>query len=388
MNPAAAEEITAPAGLYPFEAALLQIVRFGSPEVPALSAEAWGTVARLARWESLTPLVHAAVRGTDAPAAATVPPEVAAEMAAAHAASAGAVEGLYEQLSTVTGALRAATIPAVVLKGAALARGVYQDAALRPFSDLDLLVRVADVDRVHLALTSLGYAIAGGAPSDADRAWRHGRGYFDPQRRRVPVDVHWRYAGYPLMFPIDYEDVFARAILRSTGGVPGAMPSALDMVVALSVHFLRELWYGKAKLRYLRDITEVCGRGPVEWTRLERVVDASPLLRTPLFLAVAAAAALLRAPVPPDAIAALRPRRWRFLHRRLLGRVSRQMMRVERPVAAVTQVGLMRGLDAGVVDLTRWLWTLVAVPRPLAPSRRRWLRYLTGGPFRGVRPAD
>jgi hypothetical protein len=68
--------------------------------------------------------------------------------------------------------------------------------------------------------------------------------------------------------------------------------------------------------------------------------------------------------------------------------VTGQIMRVDRPLAAVGQVGLMRGLDAGIVEMMGWLWRLLAVPRPLAPSQRRWLRYLGGGQFTGARPID
>jgi hypothetical protein len=377
--------------MYSFETALLQMVRVGSPALPLLSPEEWQPVAQLARREHLTPLVYAAGRdaaGGGRDAAAAMPAETATALAEAYAASASASVELYRQLAGVGGALYAAGIPALLLKGAALARPVYQDAALRPFSDLDLLVHEADIDRVHLTLTGLGYDIGGGRPSDADRIWRHGRGYFDPTRRRVPVDVHWRYAGYPLLIPLDYDAVFARSPTFSVDGLPVGMPSAADMVVALSISFLRELWYGKPRLRYLRDIAEVCGRGRVEWARLSQVVDASPLLRTPLFLSVAGAAGLLGAPVPPETIALLRGRRGSIFRRRLLARVTGQIMRMDRPLAAVGQVGLMRGLDAGIVEMMAWLWRLLAVPRPLAPSQRRWLRYLGGGQFRGARPID
>lgn len=244
------------------------------------------------------------------------------------------------------------------------------------------------MDRLHLTLTGLGYDIAGGPPSEADRTWHHGRGYFDPARRRVNVDVHWRYAGYPLAIPLNYGAVFAGAETLDVEGVPVGMPAPADMVVALSIAFLRELWYGKPRLRYLRDVAEVCSGGRVQWPRLTAAVADCPLLRTPLFLSVAAAADLLGAPVSPDAVASLRGGRGSLLRRRLLARVSRRIMRVDPPLAAVGEVGVMRMLDAGVVGMMRWLWTLLAVPCPLAPSQRRWLRYLAGGQFTGARPID
>ncbi|MBI3976039.1 MAG: nucleotidyltransferase family protein [Armatimonadetes bacterium] len=369
---------------YPFETAFLRIVRF-APDVPSLSPEEWGPVAQLARRERLSPLAFAAVREARE---GIVPPGVAEALEAACGRAGAPAADLYRQLAEVTGALRSAGIDTVLLKGAALARFVYHDEALRPLTDLDLLVRHREIDRVHVTLTGLGYAIVGGRPSEADRTWRHGRAYYDPEGRRVPVDVHWRYAGYPHLMAVDYEGIFARTSTVLVHGHPAGVPSAPDMIVALSISFLRELWYGKPRLLYLRDITEVCGRRPVDWARLPQIQVETPLLASPLYLSLAAAAALLGAPVPPEALGALRPRRWPAVSQFLLARVTRNAMRQERAVAALLQVALMRGLNAGTADLLRWLWRLIAVPRPLAPSQRRWLRHLAGGRLTGPPPVD
>ncbi|MER3458636.1 MAG: hypothetical protein C4309_08450, partial [Chloroflexota bacterium] len=55
------------------------------------------------------------------------------------------------------GALEAASIPAIVLKGPALALTIYPDPALRVIGDLDLLVRREQVEQAMAALHSLGY---------------------------------------------------------------------------------------------------------------------------------------------------------------------------------------------------------------------------------------
>ena len=48
-------------------------------------------------------------------------------------------------------------IDVIPLKGPVLAEAVYPDAALRPFRDLDLLVRPEDRRRADVALRGLGY---------------------------------------------------------------------------------------------------------------------------------------------------------------------------------------------------------------------------------------
>lgn len=57
----------------------------------------------------------------------------------------------------VDGALRAAGVPALWLKGAALAHTVYPTPELRPMGDLDVLVPHADRERALAAVRAIGY---------------------------------------------------------------------------------------------------------------------------------------------------------------------------------------------------------------------------------------
>ncbi len=358
--------------LYPFEAALCGLVQ-PSPIVPAsLSREGWDAVLQLALREGMAPLVHAAVTGI---AAGRVPEPVLASAAWAYGRAAAEVAGACAQLSQILSAFQAAGVTPMLLKGAALARFVYADPALRPFGDVDVLVPFEQIDRAHTTLVQAGYAIHGGAPAPADRRWRHARGYYDPEGRRLPVDLHWRYAGYPLLVGIDYAAVFARARTAEVDGGPARVPSPEDLLLALSVHFQRDLWYRKPRLRYLRDVTEVVRRYQVDWERTVRSVQDAPLLRTPVYLTLAAASALLGAAIPRPAAEALRPPGRGWASDRLLARVCRNALRPESPAAAMAQVAWMRWLDSeSVAGYLRWMGGLVFAPRALAPGRRRWWR--------------
>lgn len=53
--------------------------------------------------------------------------------------------------------LRAAGIPSILLKGAAIATWLYDDGQLRPYSDIDLLVSPAQFEQAKQALAGLGY---------------------------------------------------------------------------------------------------------------------------------------------------------------------------------------------------------------------------------------
>ncbi|MDR7518882.1 MAG: nucleotidyltransferase family protein, partial [Armatimonadota bacterium] len=189
------------------------------------------------------------------------------------------------------------------------------------------------------------------------------------------VDVHWRYLGYPWLMPFDFEGVFARAAEASLGEELVLLAAPCDMVVATSAYFLRELWYGKPKLRYLRDLAELSVRSTVDWDRVINVAAATPRIRSPLYLTLVAAAGLLGAAVPEEVLERLRPRRQPWVTSRLKAAVSRNILRIESPIQAVGQVALMRWIDEpSLTAMLRWLLALLFVPRPLASSQRRWLQ--------------
>jgi len=64
---------------------------------------------------------------------------------------------LYAELSKVFRALKSKDIPIVILKGAALAEVIYQNIALRPMADIDLLAKGKDMWGADEVLLQLGY---------------------------------------------------------------------------------------------------------------------------------------------------------------------------------------------------------------------------------------
>jgi len=84
-----------------------------------------------------------------------------------------------------------AKIPVVVLKGGALCRLLYPEPALRPMSDLDLLVKPEDTERARKLLSDLGFRAPG---RQGGRAWLH---HHLPEARMeksgitVTVEIHY-----------------------------------------------------------------------------------------------------------------------------------------------------------------------------------------------------
>ncbi len=86
-----------------------------------------------------------------------IPAEVMRRLKRIYLANAMKNVKLYNELSKLLTMLQDDGISVIVLKGAAIAEAVYQNIALRPMSDIDLLVKGKDIWRVDGALLQLGY---------------------------------------------------------------------------------------------------------------------------------------------------------------------------------------------------------------------------------------
>lgn len=167
----------------------------------------------------------------------------------------------------------AAEVPVLVLKGAALAQLVYPDPALRPMSDLDLLVRPADAPRAQSVLARLGFQ----TPAPADQSLRHR--HLAPAVRsveglQIPVEIHYRLSSTYLDNLIAYAqarfrirmapsrrdwDLFDRLFERSTaftlGDITARTMGPQDMLPYLCQHLLSHVnVWDLARLIWMADL--------------------------------------------------------------------------------------------------------------------------------------
>ncbi len=116
------------------------------------------------------------------------------------------------QIQVVVDAFEAAGIPSVLLKGPALAWTVYPDPALRQSSDIDILVRPANVLVAENILESLGYACEQKFFHISEEAAHHET--FQAPDRELPIELHWSLDNVWNLFPNGYlDEVLARRIL-------------------------------------------------------------------------------------------------------------------------------------------------------------------------------
>ncbi|MEO8441610.1 MAG: nucleotidyltransferase family protein, partial [Betaproteobacteria bacterium] len=110
---------------------------------------------------------------------------------------------MVQELNSVLRTLEQAGIAAVPYKGPALALYLFQDVALRQFSDIDLLVPPHDALMAKRIMLTLGYVPRRAGSGFQDAAWVHVHYEFSfmaPQDRFV-LDINWRIVERVWFFP-------------------------------------------------------------------------------------------------------------------------------------------------------------------------------------------
>ena len=198
-------------------------------------------------------------------------------------------------------------VPVLVLKGAALAAGTYGDAGVRPMSDVDLLVPLAQVRTVA------GWLRAGGWQAQAhylacEEVAPEAEPAFNWQRGTEQLDLHWHVL-HRCTRPEVTQQFWDRARPLQLGGVATRQLAAEDMLLHLCSHGMQ--FSTQPPFRWLADVAWILRRAEgsgFDWTRVAEMAG-----RTGATLALqhglAYGAEELRLPVPGEVLARWRARR-------------------------------------------------------------------------------
>lgn len=154
---------------------------------PPMGAAVWKTLSETAQQNGLSGMFFRAI---EILGRSDVPVEVHDAGQDKFRRSALAQALAFRELEAVMQECAQATLPVVVLKGAALAQTLYPERALRPFGDLDVLIHRADAARLRERLLARGLVEAtvtyGFDPTI------YGEMAFYPTRTRdTMLDLHW-----------------------------------------------------------------------------------------------------------------------------------------------------------------------------------------------------
>ncbi len=161
--------------------------------------------------------------------------------------------GAVRTFATMAARLNEADIPFLLLKGAALNLSTYDRPELRPMTDIDILVRPADVSEADQLLMSAG--CRAGRPQvrrDFFPRYYYEREYQVPGPPRCRLEVHahlFRPLRYMQTVPAD--GMWDDPIRAKLAGVDVQLPSNENMVIHLAAH---STIHGNTRLLWLYDI--------------------------------------------------------------------------------------------------------------------------------------
>jgi hypothetical protein len=254
----------------------------------------WDKLIELAVIHHVAPLVH---RTIDRVASDRVPAAVAYAFRINYQGWQERTRDLWDELRRVLDGLADGGIQAIPFKGPVLAHAIYQDMALRPFGDLDFLLRRDDIDRALSLLETMRYDRPDSLSPKQDQRLRLYSGQYRLPRddAEIWIEPHWALSQFNFAIDLDDTGLWERATVIDIDGYSARCFAPRDELLVLCVHGYREQW---RRLKWICDIAEILRADPeIDWHALMSEARAVGCLRI-LMLGVILAHDLLGAPVP------------------------------------------------------------------------------------------
>lgn len=212
--------------------------------------------------------------------------------------------GVDRVAGDVSGALAEAGIDAMLAKGAAVTRLLYDDGTPRRYVDCDLLVRSRDVARAGAVLAGLGFA-RGHDVEEAVPAYDLHAQTWVRGTDRAHVDLHWTFVGFGAALDAVFDALWAGGERDWIGGrelvVPSAAATALLAALQLLRHGLAE--HSKHRVDVERALERLGEETWREAARLAGELDAAHALGAALRLTTGGAELAARLGLPDDPLA-------------------------------------------------------------------------------------
>jgi hypothetical protein len=251
------------------EIELIELVRAAAPfsEGAAgsidLKVKDWPLLVRTAERHGIAPLAFASIKKCNLLNVAPASAIEALRMAYLRASVANRFA--FQELSQVIDRFQRDSISVIVLKGGALALTLYDDPALGPMGDLDLLIPRESVDCAMRALIERGYVASGEMTRGFAEKFTAEQSFLRMDKRPSQIDLHWHAFTAPYYFeriPMDW--FWRRTTEIEVNGHRGFSFSPTAQLLYLSAHYMlhdyrRFIWSYDLAL-----LVERCG-SQIDW---------------------------------------------------------------------------------------------------------------------------
>lgn len=165
---------------------------------------------------------------------------------------------LYHAFSLVAGALVAADIQVIALKGIFLAEHLYKDIGLRQLSDIDILIKDRDAYRAVEILTKLGYTqapVTGLAEEIRDEV---GEIHLPPLvKDSVSIELHTHLHRKNKHYDLNIGEIIHRAVPVNISGVDVYTLELYDLLIYQCIHLDRHFTAGHISFTGFADLVNL-----------------------------------------------------------------------------------------------------------------------------------
>jgi hypothetical protein len=281
-------------------------------EIPDID---WNVFLEKARIEGISPLVFSRLPGLAEHY--DIPEYVTEELKKDYYLSATKNALIFEELKNVLSLFNQKRLQVIVMKGAALAETVYGNPALRPMSDVDLLVKKENLHQIDELLKKLGYSQADRSVDDVDftSTYLTTLDYRSPAKNSPSFHVHWHFVNSTIpnesyINHIKMDDIWQDAVKTNIADIETWVMSPHHLLIHLSEHALR-VTHSLSRLSYFCDIDRAINYygKDLDWNLLIQDTirfNLNKMVYTTLYFS----AYFIKAKVPEDILAKLKPKRF------------------------------------------------------------------------------
>jgi len=233
-------------------------------------------------------------------------------------------------------------IKTIVLKGLWMCEKIYQNPAIRPGADIDILVQRDDVDACLNLLSEQGIGEFWPNLLKDEYFTRH---HLHQQRSNPDLsiwfEIHWAFDHPYTLLTVDYESIFARAQRSTLLNAPIQEMALPDLLLSLAIHLVKHAVYlpslhdradlprtilADGMLMYYLDITEVLKQNKeIDWDltiQRAREWGAVDILGSVLQVCKKH----FDVPIPDEVISALQVTKPWMVTRKLMARAAEQKL--------------------------------------------------------------
>jgi len=225
----------------------------------------WDYIAKTSCAHGIAPLIYHRLRQSGV--ISLLPPAAAETLRSSYYGNAARNSLLYEELNKVLKAFREESIDVIALKGAALAETVYLQRALRPMSDIDLLVRKEKLAEVESRLLDIGY---GFDEREGTKEWflEHHYHLVFARQSGITIEIHWHIQRPTDPSRIAIDGFWERAQPVKIAATEALALSPEDLLLHLCQHAHEHKWRGG-----VRPLCDIAGAikfygNKIDWRKL------------------------------------------------------------------------------------------------------------------------